>query len=121
MRNAKRSIDVTDTRVIDPEVGERRRWMMMMGASIGLSAVVSHQSREARPRLKYTTGILSICIAHTSIEAPFTSPYLFKETDIRAKFDVQGSSPALYICCTSHRWITAPMACRYHGYMAVRI
>jgi hypothetical protein len=97
MRNAKRSIDVTETRVIDPEVGERRRWMMMMGASIGLSAVVSHQSREARPRLKYTTGILSICIAHTSIEASFTSPYLFKETDIRAKFDVQGSSPALYI------------------------
>jgi tellurite resistance protein TehA-like permease len=60
MRNAKRSIDVTETRVIDPEVGERRRWMMMMGAPIGLSAVVSHQSREARPRLKYTTDILSI-------------------------------------------------------------
>lgn len=45
MRNAKRSIDVVETRVIEPEVGERRRWMMMMGASIGLSAVVSHQSR----------------------------------------------------------------------------
>lgn len=33
---------------------------MMMGASIGISAVVSHQSREGRPRLKYTTDIVSI-------------------------------------------------------------
>lgn len=32
---------------------------MMTGASIGISAVVSHQSRETR-RLKYTTDILSM-------------------------------------------------------------
>ena len=62
MINAERSIDVTDTRVIDPEVGEKRRRMMMMGASIGISAVVSHQSREARLRLKYTTDILGIFV-----------------------------------------------------------
>lgn len=39
--------------------------------------------------------------------------YLFKETDIRAKLDVLGSSPALLI---SHIIGYSPMACRSHGH-----
>lgn len=60
--------------MIDPEVGERRRWMMT-GASIGISVVVSHQSREARPRLKYTTDILSL-FASALLILPLFRPHL---------------------------------------------
>lgn len=59
--------------MIDPEVGERRRWMMT-GASIGISVVVSHQSR-ARPRLKYTTDIL-ILFASALLILPLFRPHL---------------------------------------------